>query len=49
MSPTFISGVTKNLTEAEITFDRFHVMKLIVMPKACSATMTPSMTFAAQR
>ena len=29
MSPAFISGVTKNLTEAEITFDRFHVMRLI--------------------
>ena len=29
MSPAFISGVTQNLTEAEITFDRFHVMKLI--------------------
>ena len=23
MSPAFISGVTENLTEAEITFDRF--------------------------
>ena len=29
MSPAFISGVIENLTEAEITFDRFHVMKLI--------------------
>jgi transposase len=29
MSPAFISGVTENLTEAEITYDRFHVMKLI--------------------
>ena len=29
MSPAFIAGVTDNLTEAEITFDRFHVMKLI--------------------
>jgi len=29
MSPAFIAGVTENLTEAEITFDRFHVMKLI--------------------
>ena len=29
MSAAFISGVTENLTEAEITFDRFHVMKLI--------------------
>jgi len=29
MSPAFIKGVTENLTEAEITFDRFHVMKLI--------------------
>lgn len=29
MSPAFISGVGENLTEAEITFDRFHVMKLI--------------------
>ncbi len=29
MSRAFIAGVTENLTEAEITFDRFHVMKLI--------------------
>ena len=29
MSPAFIAGVGENLTEAEITFDRFHVMKLI--------------------
>ena len=29
MSAAFISGVAENLTEAEITFDRFHVMKLI--------------------
>ena len=29
MSPAFIAGATKNLTEAEITFVRFHVMKLI--------------------
>ena len=29
MSPAFIKGVTENLTEAEITFDRVHVMKLI--------------------
>jgi transposase len=29
MSKAFISGVTENLTEAEITFDKFHVMKLI--------------------
>jgi transposase len=29
MSPAYISGVTENLTEAEITFDRFHVMKLL--------------------
>ena len=29
MSPAFIKGVSENLTEAEITFDRFHVMKLI--------------------
>ena len=29
MSAAFIKGVTENLTEAEITFDRFHVMKLI--------------------
>ncbi len=29
MSPAFIAGVTENLTEAEITFYRFHVMKLI--------------------
>ena len=29
MSAAFIAGVGENLTEAEITFDRFHVMKLI--------------------
>lgn len=29
MSAAFIAGVTENLTEADITFDRFHVMKLI--------------------
>ena len=29
MSGPFIKGVTENLTEAEITFDKFHVMKLI--------------------
>jgi transposase len=29
MSPAFISGVKENLTEAEVTFDRFHVMKLL--------------------
>ena len=29
MSKAFIKGVTENLTEAEITFDKFHVMKLI--------------------
>jgi transposase len=29
MSAAYISGVTENLTEAEITFDRFHVMKLL--------------------
>jgi transposase len=29
MSGAFIAGVTENLTEAEITFDKFHVMKLL--------------------
>ncbi|NJO56719.1 MAG: ISL3 family transposase, partial [Rhodospirillales bacterium] len=29
MSGAYIAGVSENLTEAEITFDRFHVMKLI--------------------
>ena len=29
MSPAFISGVKKYLPEASITFDRFHVMKII--------------------
>jgi transposase len=29
MSPAFIFGVAENLTEAEITLDCFHVMKLI--------------------
>ena len=27
MSPAFISGVTAHLSNAEITFDRFHIMK----------------------
>jgi transposase len=29
MSPAFISAAEKNLPQAQITFDRFHVMKLI--------------------
>jgi transposase len=29
MSKPFIKGVTENLTEAQITFDKFHVMKLL--------------------
>jgi transposase len=29
MSPAFIKGVEDNLPNAEITFDRFHVMKLV--------------------
>lgn len=29
MSPAFISGVEQTLPQAEITFDRFHVMKII--------------------
>ena len=29
MSPAFISGVTKQLPKAEITFDKFHVVKLL--------------------
>ncbi|HKZ41430.1 MAG TPA: ISL3 family transposase [Candidatus Hodarchaeales archaeon] len=29
MSPAFIKGVEENLKKAEITFDRFHVMKII--------------------
>jgi transposase len=29
MSAAFIRGVTDNLTEAEITFDKFHAVKLI--------------------
>jgi transposase len=29
MSAAFIKGVTENLTEAEITFDKFHAVKLI--------------------
>ncbi|HDH27651.1 MAG TPA: ISL3 family transposase, partial [Euryarchaeota archaeon] len=29
MSPAFIAGVEKDLPEAKITFDRFHVMKII--------------------
>jgi len=29
MSAAFIRGVTENLTEAEITFDKFHAVKLV--------------------
>ncbi len=29
MSPAFIKGVNKYLSEAKITFDRFHIMKII--------------------
>jgi len=29
MSPAFISGVSEAFNQAEITFDRFHIMKLI--------------------
>ncbi len=29
MSPAFIKGVEDNLSEADITFDRFHIMKII--------------------
>jgi transposase len=29
MSPAFIKGVKENLPEAEITFDKFHIIKLI--------------------
>jgi transposase len=29
MSAAFIKGVTENLTEAEITFDKFHAVKLL--------------------
>lgn len=29
MSPAFIKGVRENLPEAQITFDRFHVMKIL--------------------
>lgn len=29
MSPAFISGVTRNFPDASITFDKFHVMKLM--------------------
>jgi len=31
LSPAFIKGVTENLPNAQITFDRFHVMKIINM------------------
>ena len=27
MSPAFIKGVRENLTEAEMTFDKFHIIK----------------------
>jgi len=29
MSPAFIKGIRENLTNAEITFDKFHIIKLI--------------------
>ncbi|MCF6355452.1 MAG: ISL3 family transposase [Candidatus Polarisedimenticolaceae bacterium] len=29
LSPTFISGIAKHFPKAEITFDRFHVVKLL--------------------
>lgn len=29
MSPAFISGVKENIPNADITFDRFHVMKIV--------------------
>ncbi len=29
MSPAFIKGVKENLSEAEITFDKFHIIKII--------------------
>lgn len=29
MSPAFISGIAKNIPNAKITFDRFHVMKIL--------------------
>lgn len=29
MSPAFISGVKENLPKAKITFDRFHIMKIL--------------------
>ncbi len=29
MSPAFISGINKNFPESEITFDKFHILKII--------------------
>jgi len=29
MSPAFIKGISENLPEAEITFDKFHILKII--------------------
>lgn len=29
MSPSFIKGVTENLPDAKITFDKFHILKII--------------------
>jgi len=29
MSPAFIKGIKENLPEAEITFDKFHIMKIL--------------------
>jgi transposase len=29
MSPAFIEGVEKNFPDAELTFDKFHIMKVV--------------------
>ena len=29
MSPAFIKGVEENLSHAAITFDKYHIMKII--------------------
>ncbi|MBT9140368.1 MAG: hypothetical protein DDT30_00944 [Dehalococcoidia bacterium] len=30
MSPAFIAGMKKHLPQDEITFDRFHIMKIVI-------------------
>src|SRR5215831_1820379 len=44
MSAAYMKGVTENLTEAEITFDKFHAVKLINEQRAPIGSGSPSKT-----